>query len=341
MIRSIDKPKKAKVTLRDIAEATGYTINTISHALNDKADISEATRKMIKDKACELGYIPNILAGSLRSGITKTIAIILGDISNPYFGIMVKEIESTAEKQKYNIFVINTDERKQMEDSAVYSALSKNVDGIILFPVQRSKNSIKLLQKSGVPFILVGRHFEDMETDYVISDDVNGGYLATKHLIDKGHEKILMINGAGCISCARQRIAGYKKALMENNIEIRQNLIREIPFAPGSCKALIDSLIYDKVDFTSIFAFNDMLAWEAIYAFGLHNIEVPADVAVVGYDNIQSKLFFPFPLTTINISKGKMAARAVEILLQKIDGINTDKHYNLVFDTNLVVRSST
>lgn len=332
---------KIKVTLKDLAKATNFTINTVSRALKDKGDISEATKKLIQEKAKEMGYIPNTIAGSLRSGLTKTIAIILGDISNPYFAIMVKDIEAAARKQQYNTFVINTDEKYNAEEKAIYSALSKNVDGIILFPVQKNDNDIKALQKCGVPFVLIGRHFKDNNIDYVISDDVKGGYLATEHLISKGHKKILMINGPQYISCANERLKGYQNALSDNDIEISTCLTKEITIISGHCKTLINEVLKNKLEFSAIFAFNDMIAWEAIYTLQENGIRIPEDIAVVGYDNIQSKLFFSFPLTTINISKGKMACKAVEILLKKISSGDQLKYYNEVFDTHLIVRKST
>jgi LacI family transcriptional regulator len=181
-----------------------------------------------------MGYITNTIAGVLRSRVTRTIAIILGDISNPHFGIMAKEVEITARRHSYNTLVLNTDEKYEVEEQAIYSALSKKVDGIILCPTQRKMEAIKVLKKNGIPFVLWGRYFEEEpETDYVICNDFRGGYLATQHLIERGHRDILCLTGPGYISSARERLAGYQKALQEQGIDYCPDLIRETSVTTG------------------------------------------------------------------------------------------------------------
>jgi LacI family transcriptional regulator len=331
-----------KVTLQDIAFKTGFTKNTVSRALRNKPEISEVTRRLINDTAKEMGYITNTIAGSLRSGVTKTIAIILGDISNPHFGIMAKEVESTARRHFYNTFIINTDENYQLEEQAIYSALSKNVDGIIICPTQQNIEDIHLLKKKGIPFVLWGRHFEnEPETDYVICNDLMGGYLATRHLIERGHRDILCLIGPSYISSARERLAGYKKALEENKINYNPLLTREISVTAGDCRQVVKKALEDKVNFSAIFAFSDMIAWEAVYTLNRNRLDVPKDIAVVGFDNIQSRMFLPLPLTSISPSKKKMARRAVDILLKKMNGSSTDQYFHDVIEPTLVIREST
>ncbi|HBE78727.1 MAG TPA: LacI family transcriptional regulator [Firmicutes bacterium] len=331
-----------KVTLQDIALKTGFTKNTVSRALRNKPEISEATRKLINDAAREMGYITNTIAGALRSGVTKTIAIILGDISNPHFGIMAKEVEIAARRHFYNTFIINTDENYEIEEKAVYSALSKKVDGIILCPTQRNTDDIQLLKKNGIPFVLWGRRFEEEpETDYVICNDLMGGYLATQHLIERGHRDILCLTGPSYISSARERLAGYQKALQESKINYNPILIREISVTAGECRQVVRKVLEEKIYFSAIFAFSDMIAWEAIYTLNQNSLNVPKDVAVVGFDNIQSRMFLPFPLTSISPSKKKMARRAVDVLLKKMHDPMTGQYFHEVIDPEIKVREST
>jgi LacI family transcriptional regulator len=330
-----------KVTLKDIAIRTGFTINTVSRALKDKEDISLATRKLIQHTAKEMGYIANSLAGSLRSGQTKTIAIILGDISNPFFGIMAKEIERAAQKHNYTSFVINTEEDSHLEEKSIFTAVSKNVDGIILCPTQRNEDNIRFLQKTGIPFVLLGRYFPDPSLDYVVCDDKKGGYLATRHLLGKGHTKIVYLNAPAPISSSKERLEGYKHALQKANIPFDQSLVKEVGITSGDCRHTVKKLIEDGTDFTGIFAFSDMIAWETIYTLNKLGLRVPEDYGVVGFDNIQSRLFFPFPLTTISNSKSKMARRALDILMHKINHSGEQKPFHEVLDTHLVIREST
>lgn len=333
--------KTMKVTMKDIAEKTGFTINTVSRALKDKDDISEATRKLIKDTAKSMGYISNSIAGALRSGATKSIAVILGDISNPHFSIIVKEIETAARKHGYSTFIINTEENSSLEYEAISSALGKKVDGIIICPTQRSKENIEFLKKAGVPFVLIGRYFSDIETDYVVCDDVNGGYQATMHLIEKGHKRILMLNGPSYISSAAERHEGYRKALGDSGIQYDKSLVYEMSITAGESKRIVRKILEEGIKFTAVFAFSDMIAWETIHVLHKYGIKVPQDVAVIGFDNIQSKLSFPFPLTSISTSKSKMSRRAVDILLKRINNNNETGVINAVIDTKVVAREST
>ena len=136
-----------RVTLRDIAEKTGFSVNTVSHALKDQPDISEKTKKLIRKTAQEMGYIRNASAVFLRSGISKTVAIVLGDLSNPLFAIMVKGLEVELKKRGYVSFVINTEENQATERKALEMALEKNVDGIILCPSPEGEENVAFLQQ--------------------------------------------------------------------------------------------------------------------------------------------------------------------------------------------------
>jgi LacI family transcriptional regulator len=254
-----------KVTLKDLAKKTGYSINTISRALKDKEDISLSTRKQIKKLAAETGYIPDVIAGSLRSNSTKTIAVILGDISNPYFGIVVKGIEDTARENGYHVVIANTNEIYENEEEIIKTLLGKRVDGFIILPVQDDSSDIKILKKRGVPLVLLGRYFKDISTSYVISNDITGGYLATKYLIEKGHREILVITGPPHISCARERLQGYLMAMKEANIALSKDLICELSSIRGTeCHARFMELLKNR-KFTAVFAFSDFLAFQVLY----------------------------------------------------------------------------
>ncbi|SFD65272.1 transcriptional regulator, LacI family [Paenibacillus catalpae] len=331
-----------KVTLKDLAVKAGLSVNTISRALKDKEDIAASTRQMIKDLAKEMGYVGNALAGSLRSGLTRTIAVIVSDVANPHFGIMVKEIEKSARKHLYTIFVINTEDDYEMEERAIYTAIGKNVDAIIICPSQRGAENIRFLQKNGVPFVLIGRRFKDEpEFDYVICDDEKGGYLATKHLLDNGHKRVLFLNGPIRISSAQERLEGYKKAHEEAGLQVHEELIIEVGATAGDTRSVVKQLIEQQAEFTGIFAFNDVIAWEAAYVLSKNGYRVPDDYSVIGFDNIQSRIFIPFQLSSVSNSKGKMSKRAVDIVLHKINHPESTRKFNEIIDTKLVLREST
>lgn len=331
---------KNNITLRDIARRTGFSVNTVSHALQDKPDISEKTSGLIKQAAKEMGYIGNSSASYLRSGISKSIAIILGDISNPHFSIMVREIERFIKKSGYTTFILNTDEDEENEYRAILSAVQKNVDGIILCPVQKSHDNIRFLQRTGVPFVLIGRRFSDEDADYVVCDDVNGGTIATKHLLDLGHRNILFLNGPLHISSARERLQGYEKAFSESGIPCRQELIHSGSVRTGGWGDSLKKSFGEHPEITAVLAFSDMIAWESVLSLNQTGLRVPEDISVVGFDNIQSKFMFPMLLTTVSSSKSTMAKTAAKLLLDKIR-TNTKTQNQIVIDTKLIVREST
>jgi len=327
-----------KVTLKDIAFKTGFTANTVSRALKNKSDISEKTRKYISGVAKEMGYIPNNIAGSLRSGKTRTIATIVPDISDPLIAIWLNDIETRLRVNGYNTFIINTEEKYENEEEAVILVLSKNVDGIILCPTQKKNGDIKLLIKLGIPFVLLGRRFYDIETDYVISDDVKGAFLAVDYLIKQGYKNVLFINGPTYISSAKERLEGYKRALEQNRILFKEELVNESDVTAGNSSLLVKELISKKLNFDSVFAFSDIMAWEIIYTLQNTKILKYKNTPVIGYDNIQSRFFYPFPLTTVNYSKRKIAYQTVDILLDKMKSKSQSTCKQFIVDTNLVIR---
>ncbi|GHU03904.1 LacI family transcriptional regulator [Spirochaetia bacterium] len=329
-------------TLKDVAQATGYSVNTVSRALRDKEDISPETKTLIKNNAGKLGYIVNASASSLRLGRTNTIAVILGDISNPHFSIMMKEIESRAWQDGYNSFLLNTNEDLGMEREAIRTVLGRKVDGIIICPSQQDDSNIRYLMEKHIPFVQIGRRFNSLSSlkaNYVICNDELGGYQAAKYLLEKGHRDIVMLTGPSYISSARERYEGYRRALREYGIRYRSSMVRESSLT--GCAGVVENLLKEKIRFTAIFAFSDMLAWGVWTSLHKAGLRVPEDCSLVGFDNIQSRFAIPFRLTTISPSKAKMSTTAVECLFCIMNGEQT-KHTECdglcrhVIDTELV-----
>jgi LacI family transcriptional regulator len=313
-------PLRQPATLKDIARVTGYSVNTVSRALRDKEDISHETKNHIKRVSAELGYVNNALASSLRLGHTNTIAVILGDVSNPFFSIQMKEIENRARAMGYHSILLNTNEDSGMEREAIQAALNKNVDGIIICPSQQNDANIRYLMEIGMPFIQIGRYFEGLEANYVLPNDERGGYQATRYLIDNGHRDILLLNGPSYISSARDRCAGYKRALSEARLPIRPELIREVSVVGEGSAAVIDDILREKTHFTAIFAFSDLLAWDAWTVLRKRGFSIPKDYSLIGFDNIQSRLAIPFQLSTISTSKAVLSNIAVDCLISVMRG---------------------
>ena len=339
--RSMARNEKRRVKLTDIAARTGFTVGTISKALQNKSGIAPETRRSIIQAAKEIGYIANTQAGALRSGSSKTVAIIVSDIANPLFAIEIKFCVEALERSGYRAFVMGTEERPEREVQAVVSALSKNVDGVLLCPTQKSLEAVELLQQNGMPFVLMGRRFdESLDADYVVCDDENGGYLAGKHLAELGHRRVLVITADPHISSSRERLSGFTRAMTERGVSVDPSLIRLSDPSAHDSAALIDELLRDRTDFSAIFAFSDYIAWELIYALNLRGIRVPEDISIVGFDDVQSHMCFPPPLTTVHFPKRTISTTSVSLLLERIAHSGSECQ-KIVLDSYLVVRDTT
>lgn len=326
------------ITLADIAKATGYSVNTVSHALHDKSDISEETKKRIKATAEEMGYIVNTSASALRSGKTRSIAIIIGDIANPFFSILIKEMEKCLREYNYNSLVLNTDEDEALEKAAIVSAISKNVDGIILCPVQKTRNNLDFLKNVGIPYLLIGRYFQGDDSGYVVCDDFNSGYVAAKHLLDLNHKKLLFINAPLYISGAYLRLEGAKRAIMDAAGQDVSLSVVEVD-ALGNAERICP-ILQEYADCTGIICFSDMIAMQVCHFLKTLGKQVPKDVSVIGFDNIVSRLLSPLMLTSVSVSKTSMSVKAVDTLMKIIAG-EKDTLQQHILPTRVIVWDST
>lgn len=327
--------KNKTVTLSDIAKATGFSANTVSHALNDKPDISEKTKKLIKKTAEKMGYIANSSAIFLRSGKSKSIAIIVADITNPHFSVVIKEIESLLREKGYSAYIMNTDEDPETERQAIISAKSKNTDGIIISPTQNSYDNISFLESLDIPFVLLGRRFKGKDNNYVICNDENSGYLAGKYLLEKGHKNILFLNAPLCISSAEERLSGVKRAFEEKG-EIFNNAFE---LAPSDNFSKMKKILSSGKNYTALICFSDLFAMQAISILNELGKKVPEDVSVIGFDDILSRFKFPLELTSLSSKKSTMAKEAVNILIDNLEE-NSSGTVKKILETKIIERKT-
>lgn len=312
------RKKTGNVTLKDIARETGFSANTVSRALADKPDISQETKDVIRQTASRMGYIANALASFLRSGVSRNIAIIVGDIANPHFSVMVKEMQTMLQKKGYNSIIFNSEEKAAQEKQAITIALSQNVDGILICPAPGGEENIRFLEEHGKPFVMLGRHFGRKDASFVVCDDVHGGYAVTRHLLEYGHRKILFLNGPKGVSSSAQRLDGYCQALAEAGIPYRSELVHSVPVTGEGSGEKIKKILMERKDCTAVLVFNDILAWQTVCILKELGRAVPGACSVAGFDNI--KYPYPMRLTSVSSSKTTMAKRSVEILLRKLEG---------------------
>ena len=329
------------VTIRDVAAAAGFSVNTVSRALNDKPDVSPETKARVLEAARRLGYRPNKLARGLRSNKTQTIGVIVADIANPFFGAVVKGVAQAAREQNWSIILGNADEDYEREEEAVQVMLAEQVEGLLITPCQKERGTIEELQESGIPFVLLGRCFDDLPTDYVMPDEAQGGFLITKHLLELGHTRIAMINAPLYISSAQKRLEGYKRALAQYGVDIDESLITSQALTVEDGYNIAKRLLRRTPLPTAVFAYSDFVAFGVMKAIREAGLSIPHDIAVAGFDDVEFASCLEVPLTTIRAPKEKMGREATKLLLEKIENHHQRVRKEIKLEVKLIVRQST
>ena len=306
-----------KVTMKDIANELGVTIGTVSHALNGLSDISEETKTKVFEAAKRMGYISNGPAASLRSGKTNTIAVIVPDISNPHIAHQIKLIDGKIKEAGYSTIIFNTEEDDKLEYNAVVTACSKQVDGILLCPAQHSTKNVEFLDTLNIPYVLIGRFFENFDTDFVCADDVKGGYIAGNYLIEKGCTNPVYIGPEEYIVCGKLRFEGLSSAYIKHGTPLTHD--RYVVMDPKGDEVAQTFENLKKSDFTfdSVVAFSDLLAFKTISY--LKKLYPDKNIPVIGFDAVNCHMFMPF----YNVSIGMVEqgwSNSASILLAKIGG---------------------
>ena len=334
------------VTIKDIAEKAGVSVNTVSRALNNKPDINPKTKEKIEKIAEELGYVKNSYATMLKSQISNTIGVIVPDSSNPFFSEVFKGIDKAAKEKDYQIIMMNSEGIYENEEKFIRTLLERRVDGILLFPMQKSYEDIKDLIKERFPIILVGREFDGWDVDQIFSDEIKGGYIATKYLLEKGCNKIKMITDELYNSASYGRIQGFKKALTEKGLKVQNEDIKicDKIHEGYHIQAGYDEvmkMITQKEKFDGIFCYNDLIAYGAIKALKEHGIRIPNDVRIVGYDDITFSNLIEPELTTVRVNKTEMGYEAFNMIYKRIKAKRMDNSFvKKILDVELIIRKS-
>ena len=328
--------EKNRVTLHDIAAATGYTINTVSRALKNKEDISRETCAHIQQVAREMGYVRNYIASSLRSGRTKTLAMISGSMTNPFYAILADLIQQEAVRLGYSLMILCSRDDPEAETKMVEMALSRQVDGVLITPCSFDSPALELLRSSGIPFVLLSRYLEGSTDDCVICDDAEGGYLAAKHLLDKGHTNLGMISYRHVVFSSRKRFDGFQQACLDAGIPARNIHYAELE-SPDDVLPLLQS--WHKEGTTGLFSFCDVEAWSTITLLENADSDLVNDFAFVGFDNILRYLNFPKPICTIDPHLQEEACTAIDLLRKRIHDPSLPPQ-QVVLPVSLVCRES-
>lgn len=308
-------------TIKDIAKQVGVSPSVVSRALNQKYGVKEATRKQIFKIAEEVNYYPNAAARSLVTRKTETIGILMADISQPYFSQIIKGMEYVASQSGYNLLFSNSFET--LEHGQVFRKMvdAERVDGLIIVGSSiKDKNFVSLLIKREVPFTLVERNFSDPRINCIWIDNIQGSYEATKYLIERGHRRIAHIAGNLDYQVALDRLEGYKKALYEHEIPFSEEMVASGKFLWQDGYTAMKELLGYRPRCTAVFVANDTMAYGALQALREAEIQIPDDMAIIGFDDLDFSALTSPPLTTVRQPRYEMGMKAMETLIKVLRG---------------------
>lgn len=315
-----------RVTMQDIARETGYSINTVSHALRNKDDIARDTRARIQQVAREMGYMGNQIASSLRSGRTRTLAVILGNMSNPFYGIMTDTIQDAAAAKNYSLLIMCSREQADLEERLVEAAVSRQVDGILLFPTNQSLPTVRRLQSLGVPFVLMSRPLGEGIADSVTSDDAEGAHLATAHLIEHGCRRLGYLAHQRIVYSYEKRLEGFERACDAARIPAEDRFHYCSGENPGTTEpnwhdSVTQCLLrWREAGVDGLFVFCDEEAWHIQSTIQQTPQLKGWRPGIASFDNIQGTQHFPADLCSVDCDFSEMARQGVELLRARIHG---------------------
>jgi LacI family transcriptional regulator len=331
----------AAVTIRDVARRAGVSAMTVSRVINNSPSVSPQTRVRVEQAISDLGYIPSRLARGLSAQRTRTLAVIVPDVANPFFTLIVRGAEDVARRGGYRVILCDTRADLELEREVIDEMIAHRVDGIVIAPVSdRSREHLRRLTKFGVPFVLVDRTVPGIDADAVVGDSIGGAQRLVQHLIALGHRRIGMIVESDAVSTARDRRQGYEAALRAAGLVADGGLVVETTVDPAGGRAGMRRLLALDPPPTAVFTVNNLVALGAIEAVRETGREVPDDVALVCFDDIEyASRLHPF-LTVMEQPAETLGTLGTQLLLERIDKRGPARGRTVVLPAQFVVRRS-
>jgi LacI family transcriptional regulator len=335
---------KKKLLISDIAKQLNVSITSVSFILNGRAKekrISDSLAEKVLKLVEEVNYKPNQLAQSLRTGKTKTIGLIVEDISNPFFANIARLIEEKAYKEGYRIIYCSTEDDKAKTQELISMFRDKHVDGYIITPPQGVEEDIKELIGDGFPVVLIDRQVTGLESNFVVVDNLEGAYKATSHLVGRGYKKIAFVTTDSRQNQMLLRLEGYRTAIEDLNLE---PTILEIPYSYDPERMIQGMMAFlneqRKVD--AIFFATNYLALRGLEAISRLDLVLPAQLGLVSYDDLDFFRLYKPSITAVAQPTEDIANQVINIMLNLLKGGNQDTLPKaLVLPTQLIIRDST
>ncbi len=328
-------------TMKDVAQRARVSVSTVSHVLNGTRKVSEGTRGDVLAAVEELSYRPNLLAKGLKTRRTYTIGLLIPDIQNSFFTLVVRGVEDEALSRGYHLFLCNTDEDPEREDEYITELAKKRVDGLMVAPSARRESHVGRLLDEGVPFVFVDRDVEGVDADVVSVDNRAGMRLIAEHLVGLGHRRIAIISGPLDKASGYERHLGLRDALADLGVALEDSLVRFGDFRTTGGRAGARELLGLSPPPTALVTANNQMTLGALLTINEMGLGVPDDISVVGFDDPEWAPLTGPPLTTLAQPTYEMGVRAAKMLLDRIEAGSEGESRKVLLEPWLVVRGST
>lgn len=330
-------------SIKDVARQAGVSIGTVSNAINRPDRVSPETRRLVEAAIAQLGYVRSESARQLRAGRSRVMALLVLDTHNPFFLDIAAGAEKVAREHGLMVMLSSSSHEQAEEDAYLEHFAQQNVLGVLLSPIDGTGTGIDLLQRRGVPVVLVDRGAETAESCSVSVNDVRGGELATRHLIEVGHRSVAFVGGPASLQQVRNRLAGARDAVAAAGLPPEMLTVlktERLDIAAGRDAG--QRLLGLEQRPTAVFCANDLLALGVLQALFAMGVRVPEDIALVGYDDIEFAGAAAVPITSVRQPARQIGRTSAELLLREADeDPDVHRHQRVVYQPELVVRAST
>ncbi len=335
--------KRHQITIVDIAQKLNLSKSTVSRVLTGHPSVSEKTRKAVMELADQLDYQRNMLSISLLNKKSNTIGIIIPEFISSYFPQVIMGAQEVAAREGYNVIIGHSNETYETEVANTKLMLANQVDGLLVSITKETRNfdHLKVFERKGIPIVFFNRVCEDMNVPKVVVDDYEGAFRAVEHLIKRKKKRIAHLAGPDTLSISVKRLRGYRDALKKYNIPIDEELIIPYDLTIAKVKIYVNHLLRLDNPPDAIFAINDPTAIEALQIVKKKGLQVPKDIAIVGFSNDNISGLIEPALTTVSQPVREMGSTAAQLLVDQINrDISEWKSIIRVLKTELIVRKS-
>jgi LacI family transcriptional regulator len=306
--------------LKDVARAAGVSSGMAGRVLGNYGSAGDETRRRVRRAARALGYTPNTLARSLRTRLTRTIGVLVSDITTSFWTSMVRGIQDRAAKEAYSVVLSNSDEESRSEREFLTTLVERSMDGLIISPTLGNHAFLKKLARGLAPVVLVDRKVPGLCVPSVSVDNEAGAFQAVRHLVELGHRRIAIIKGIDGVETSDQRLAGYERALREGGVPVQEALVREGRFTREGAAEAARGLLAMKRPPSAIFVCNEAMLSGAVMAVREAGFRYPRDLSIVGFDDPEWAAYTDPPLTAVSQPSYAMGMLAFDFLLGLITG---------------------